>query len=66
MQQKKDLVLPYLTYHKELHAWLPVSIQLNLLFELRCRPPTDGRHRCCCCSDVDIFLLILIISDLYV
>lgn len=61
---QKNRMLNFLTYHKELHARLSVSIQLHLLFELRCRPPTDGGNRCCRCSDVYIFLLVLVVSYL--
>lgn len=53
-------------YHEELHAGLSVYIQLHLLFELRCRPTADGGHRRCRCSDIYVFLLILIICYLYV
>lgn len=54
----------FYTHHKELHAGLSVHIQLHFLFEQCCCPATDGSHSCCGCSNIYIFLLILIICYL--
>lgn len=52
------------THHKELHTGQSITIQLHFLFELHWCPTADGSHSCRGCSNIYVFLLVLIIRYL--